>query len=161
MNLISTPRHWLPQLVDIMLTLIAWIVFVWLMVNGVTDLLADQEQGPRIDMGTELLSGLDSLLLYLVLSLLVAGVLIFWATYQKRQAAGFERRQRVPIISDETLSTSFRIDPRLLKLLQGQQVMTVHNDGDGRVLSVEMPDLQKHYAARKQLTQPELVGEQS
>ncbi|WP_022961635.1 poly-beta-1,6-N-acetyl-D-glucosamine biosynthesis protein PgaD [Halopseudomonas pelagia] len=161
MNLIYTPRHWLPRLIDIILTLIAWVVFVWLLYNGITDLIADQRQGPRIEMGTQLLSGLDSLLLYLVLSLLVACILSIWAAYRKKQAAGFERRKRVPIMSDETLSTSFGVDHRLLKLLQEQQVLTVHNDEHGQLLSVEMRDLNKHYAARKPLVKPELVGELS
>lgn len=157
MNLIHTPRHWLPRLVDIVLTVIAWLVFIWLMYNGIIDLIDDQKQGPRIEMGTQLLSGLDSLLLYLVLSLLVACILSVWAAYRKRQAAGFERRKRVPIMSDTTLSGSFGVDPRLMKLLQEQQVLTVHNDDDGHLLSVEMPELRKHYAARKQAQKPETV----
>lgn len=161
MNLIRTPRHWLPRLVDIILTVIAWVVFIWLMYNGIIDLIDDQKQGPRIEMGTQLLSGLDSLLLYLVLSLLVACILSIWATYRRKQAAGFERRKRVPIMSDATLSSSFGVDPRLTKLLQEQQVLTVHNDEDGHLLSVEMPDLNKHYAARKQQAKPELVGERT
>lgn len=160
MNLIHTPRHWLPRLVDIVLTVIAWVVFIWLMYNGIIDLIDDQKQGPRIEMGTQLLSGLDSLLLYLVLSLLVACILSIWATYRKRQAAGFERRKRVPIMSDTTLSGSFGVDPRLMKLLQEQQVLTVHNDDDGHLLSVEMPELKKHYAARKQ-QKPVLIGDRT
>lgn len=157
MNLIHTPQHWLPRLVDTILTLIAWVVFIWLMYNGIIDLINDQKQGPRIDMGTPLLSGLDSLLLYLALSLVMGCVLSIWAAYRKRQAAGFERRKRVPIMSDNTLSGSFGIDLRLLKLLQGQQVLTVHNDENGHLLSVEMPDLKKHYAARKEEQRPERV----
>tara|TARA_R110000822_G_scaffold21702_1_gene68341 strand:+ start:5931 stop:6416 length:486 start_codon:yes stop_codon:yes gene_type:complete len=159
MNLIHTPRHWLPQLVDIILTIIAWVVFVWLMYNGIVDLIDDQRQGPRIEMGTQLLSGLDSLLLYLVLSLMVAGILSIWAVYRRKQADKFERRKRVPDISDTTLSSSFGVDPRLMKLLQEQQVLTVHNDDDGHLLSVEMPELKKHYAARKKQQKPDLVGE--
>lgn len=161
MNLIYTPRHWLPRLVDIILTLIAWVVFIWLLYNGILDVMADQRQGPRIEMGTQLLSGLDSLLLYLVLSLLVACILSIWAVYRKRQAAGFERRKRVPDMSDETLSDSFGIDHRLLSLLQGQQVLTVHNDEHGGLLSVEMRDLKKHYAARKQSVKVQLETERS
>ncbi|MFN3579116.1 MAG: poly-beta-1,6-N-acetyl-D-glucosamine biosynthesis protein PgaD [Pseudomonas sp.] len=161
MKLIRTPRHWLPRLVDILLTVIAWVLFVWLMYNGIIDLIADQRQGPRIELGTELLSGLDSLLLYLVMSLLVACVLTMWASYRRDQAAGFERRQRVPIMSDETLSSSFGVNPRLMQLLQKQQVLRVHNDEHGHLLSVEMPELNKHYAARKKRAAPELTSEQS
>lgn len=160
MSLIYTPRHWLSQLVDIMLTVIAWIVFVWLVYGGILDLMTDQGQGPRIEMDTPLLSGLDSLLLYLMLSILVACILIFWATYRKKQAAGFERRKRVPIMSDETLSNSFGVDLSLLKILQQQQVMTVHNGEDGGFLSVEMPALHQHPATRKKQVKPALVGEQ-
>jgi biofilm PGA synthesis protein PgaD len=159
MNLIRTPRHWLPRLFDITLTLIAWVVFAWLLYNGIIELIADQRQGPRIDTDTQILSGLDSLLLYLVLGLLVACILIVWAKYRKKQAAGFERRKRVPIMSDASLSSSFGVDPRLLKLIQKQQVLTVHNDDEGHFLSVEMPELKKHYAARKKQVKSALFTE--
>lgn len=160
MNLICTPRHWLPRMIDITLTLCAWALFAWLLyigLMGLTGLMSDQGQGLRIDMDTLLLFGLESLLLYLLLSLTIASVLSIWATYRKKHAAGFKRRQRVPIMSDETLSDSFRVDHRLLQLLQKQQVLTVHNDEYGHVLSVEMPELKKHYVALKQTVKPELV----
>lgn len=161
MNLIRTQRHWLPQLLDIILTLIAWVVFAWLLYNGIIELIADQTRGPRIDVSIQLLSGLESLLLYLVLSLLVACTLIIWATYRKKQAAGFERRRRVPIMSDAILSSSFGVSSQLLKLLQEQRVLIVHSDDDGHLLSVEMPELNKHYTARTKPVKPELLAEQA
>lgn len=157
MNLICTPRHWLPKLIDSTFTLIAWGLFVWLLSIGFIGLLADQSQGLRIDTSALLLFGLESLLFYVVLSLSIAIVLSTWATYREKRAAGFKRRRGVPILSDEALSDSFRVDHRVLQLVQKQQVLTVHNDEDGHFLSMDMPAMEKPYVEPKQPVKLEVL----
>lgn len=157
MTLICTPRHWLPRLIDTAFTLFAWGLFGWLLYIGIVGLLAEQDRGLRIEMDALLLFGMESLLFYLVLSLSIAILLSTWATYREKQAAGFTRRKWVPIMSDEALSDSFRVEHRLLQLVQEQQVQTVHNDEHGHFLSVDMPDVEARYLAIEQPVKPEVV----
>lgn len=157
MNLIYTQRHWLPRLIDITVTLIAWAAFAGLLYIGFMGLMADQRQGLHIDMGALMLFGMESLLFYLALSLSMASVLSIWAAYREKQAAGFKRRKRVPIMSDQALSDSFRVDHRLLQLVQEQQVLTVHNDEQGHFLAVDMPGLEQRYLALDPPVEPEVV----
>lgn len=140
MNLIRTPRHWFPQLVDIVFTLIAWLVFIWLLLGNIRGIMIDERQGPRMQLGVNTLSGVDSLVLYLILSLLVAATIIIWAGYRRRQAAGYERRARVPNLSEETLSRNFGVDATLMRELQNRQLMTLHNDREGNLQSAELPE---------------------
>lgn len=157
MTLICTPRHWLPRLIDIAFTLFAWGLFGWLLYIGIIGLLAEQGRGLHIEMDALLRFGLESLLFYLLLSLSIAIVLSTWATYREKRAAGFTRRQWVPIMTDEALSDSFRVEHRLLQLVQEQQVLTVHNDEHGHFLSVDMPEVEALYVAPKQPVEPEVV----
>lgn len=157
MNLICTPRHWLPRLIDTTFTLFAWGLLGWLLYIGITGLLAEQSRGLRIELDALLLFGLESLLFYIVLSLSIAIFLSTWATYREKRAAGFTRRKWVPIMTDEALSDSFRVDHRLLQLVQEQQVQTVHNDEHGHFLSVDMPEVEARYGAPKLPDKPEVV----
>lgn len=140
MNLIRTPRHWLPQLVDIVFTITAWLVFIWLLLGSIREIIIDERQGPRMELGVNALSGMDSLVLYLILSLLVATTIIIWSGYRRHQAGGYERRARVPNLSEEALSRNFGVDATLMKELQSCQLMTLHNDGEGNLHSVELPE---------------------
>ncbi|WP_150304832.1 poly-beta-1,6-N-acetyl-D-glucosamine biosynthesis protein PgaD [Pseudomonas saliphila] len=157
MTLICTPRHWMPKLIDTAFTLAAWGLLAWLLYIGIAGLLAEQSQGLRIEMDALLLFGLESLLFYLVLSLSIAIVLSTWATFREKRAARFTRRKWVPIMSDEALSNSFRVEHRLLQLVQEQQVQTVHNDEHGHFLSVDMPEVEARYGVSKLPDKPEVV----
>lgn len=59
-------------------------------------MIADDQQGPRLSLGTEFLLTLDTLLIYLLVALLIGAVLLVWAKYNEQRASGYERRERMP-----------------------------------------------------------------
>lgn len=79
--LIRTQQKWLPRSIDALLTLAAWVGFGYLLVQGVAAVIANDQQGPRLSLGTEFLLTLDTLLIYLLVALLIGTVLLVWAKY--------------------------------------------------------------------------------
>lgn len=139
MTLIKTPQHWLPRLVDTLLTLVAWAGFIYLVVEGVVMLLASGWHGPRLEWGSQLLRTMDTLLIYIVCSLLIGVVLLGWAKYNQVRAARYERRLRMPDLSRQALSCSFNVSVETLSRLHSSQVVTLHNDELGSLVWVELP----------------------
>ncbi|KES25537.1 MULTISPECIES: poly-beta-1,6-N-acetyl-D-glucosamine biosynthesis protein PgaD [unclassified Pseudomonas] len=139
MNLIKTPQHWLPRSLDVLLTLCAWAIFVWLMERGIASLLASGWRGPRLDWSGQFLQTLDTLMVYVLCSALIAALLVSWARYNQIRAARYERRSRMPDLSRQALSRSFNISGDTLARLHGAQVVTLHNDEHGNLVWVENP----------------------
>lgn len=137
--LIRTQQKWLPRSIDALLTLIAWVGFGYLLVQGVAAVIADDQQGPRLSLGTEFLLTLDTLLIYLLVALLIGAVLLVWAKYNEQRASGYERRERMPDICEVGLSENFQVSLPVLDCLQNQQVLILHNHEHGALAAIEFP----------------------
>jgi biofilm PGA synthesis protein PgaD len=145
--IIRTQQHWLARAVDIVLTLIAWAVLLWLIVDSVSDIRRADQLASSLRAGQHFLATMESVLLYVLLGCLMAAVLFGWARYNQVRAGWYDRRHRIPDISSETIARSFQVDHSLLERIQGQQRMILHHDRSGALRSVELPGLGQHLEA--------------
>ncbi|MDF3931063.1 poly-beta-1,6-N-acetyl-D-glucosamine biosynthesis protein PgaD [Pseudomonas citronellolis] len=137
MSLIKTPQHWLHVAIDGALTLGAWASFVYLLVRGFEAMADASRNGPQLDFLHELIRTCGTLAAYALCATLIGLLLFAWAKYNEIRARRYARRQRMPDISAQTLSKSFRITSETYLRLRAQQVLTLHNDQVGDLIWVE------------------------
>ncbi|SFM26388.1 poly-beta-1,6-N-acetyl-D-glucosamine biosynthesis protein PgaD [Marinobacter zhejiangensis] len=133
MMLIQTQQHWLPRLLNIIFTLLAWAAFAYLMIDGINTLLHGGPRPKEFSLPGEFFATLHSLLWYLVMAAALSAVLLGWAKYNERRAARYHRRKRMPDITEAQLAASFGVSVEVLKMMQQEQVLVLFNDGEGRL----------------------------
>lgn len=130
--LIFTARSWLPRLIDLILTLLAWCGFIWLFTTGLLHILHTTPYGgPR-----PLTSGMDTLTLYFAIALFNALVLIGWAKYNQMRFRT-ERRRRRPGLEQDEVAESFAISESDVSILNSNDLLRVSHDRQGRITGVE------------------------
>jgi biofilm PGA synthesis protein PgaD len=136
MKIIRTRQRPLLLVIDVLVTLVAWIGLLFLLIRGLWPLVETHVGGPRIDNSA--FDALGTLQIYLWVALANALVLIGWARYQQRKSRSFaQRRLPSPVIDDQGLSKSFKLCDDRLQKLRTPGVMTIHNDQDGDISHVE------------------------
>lgn len=136
MKIIRTRQRPFLVVIDVILTLLAWIGLLFLLVRGLWPLIETHAGGPRIDNSA--FEALGTLQVYLWVALVNAVILIGWARYQQRKSRSFaQRRLPSPVIDDQGLSKSFKLCDERFQKLRTPGVMTIHNDQDGDISHVE------------------------
>ena len=134
MKIIRTRQRPFLVVIDVFLTVLAWIGLLYLLVRGLWPVI-DTHDGPRID--ASFFDALGTLQIYLWVALLNAVILITWARYQQRKSKSFaQRRLPAPVVDDQGLSKSFKLSGDRLAKLRTPGSMTIHNDQDGDVSHV-------------------------
>lgn len=130
--LIFTEQRLLPRVIDVILTLIAWIGFSYLIYKGLITALADSPfMGLRPFFTT-----LNTVSFYAIVALVNGLVLIFWAKYNQMRFR-VERRNRKPGLEDNELAVSMHITPQLALELNKGRVVTVYHHESGEIEHVE------------------------
>ncbi|MDT9675701.1 poly-beta-1,6-N-acetyl-D-glucosamine biosynthesis protein PgaD [Pseudomonas sp. JV414] len=134
MKIIRTRQRPFLVVIDVFLTVLAWVGLLYLLARGLWPLI-DTHDGPRID--ASFFDALGTLQIYLWVALLNAVILITWARYQQRKSKSFaQRRLPAPVVDDQGLSKSFKLTGDRLAKLRTPGSMTIHNDQDGDVSHV-------------------------
>jgi biofilm PGA synthesis protein PgaD len=134
MKIIRTRQRPFLVVIDVFLTVLAWVGLLYLLARGLWPLI-DTHDGPRID--ASFFDALGTLQIYLWVALLNAVILITWARYQQRKSKSFaQRRLPAPVVDDQGLSKSFKLSGDRLAKLRTSGSMTIHNDQDGDVSHV-------------------------
>ncbi|WP_434708803.1 poly-beta-1,6-N-acetyl-D-glucosamine biosynthesis protein PgaD [Pseudomonas sp. R1-1] len=136
MKIIRTRQRPVLLVIDVLITLVAWVGLLFLLIRGLWPLVETHAGGPRIDNSA--FDALGTLQIYLWVALVNAVVLIGWARYQQRKSRSFaQRRLPSPVVDDQGLSKSFKLCDERLQKLRTPGVMTIHNDQDGDISHVE------------------------
>lgn len=134
--LIFTQQRWLPYLVDVLLTAIAWAGFVYLFFTGFLNVIQHRVV-PGEHLHFELFfATVETLLFYLLVGVINALILSIWAKYNQIRHGGDERRQSIPVLKDSQLISSFDISPQMLDLFHNHQIVTVMHDEQGGISRV-------------------------
>lgn len=147
--LVKTQPHWLPRLLDVALTLLAWAGFFYLLYNGIHALLVVGWQGPDLTFGRRFLATLDTLVIYLVVALLIGLLLLLWAKYNQFRAARLQRLSRAPDVGGDELAESLGLSLDAFNCLQKQQVLILHHDDHGQLVAIEFPDTGLRQSAQR------------
>ncbi|QJP93199.1 poly-beta-1,6-N-acetyl-D-glucosamine biosynthesis protein PgaD [Pseudomonas fluorescens] len=135
MKIIRTRQRPFLVVIDVILTVLAWVGLLYLLVRGLWPLIETHAGGPRIDHSA--FEALGTLQIYLWVALVNAIILISWARYQQRKSRSFaQRRLAAPVVDDDGLSKSFKLCDDRLQKLRSPGVITIHNNQDGDVSHV-------------------------
>ncbi|WP_207867069.1 MULTISPECIES: poly-beta-1,6-N-acetyl-D-glucosamine biosynthesis protein PgaD [Pseudomonas] len=135
MKIIRTRQRPFLVVIDVILTVLAWVGLLYLLVRGLWPLIETHAGGPRIDHSA--FEALGTLQIYLWVALVNAVILISWARYQQRKSRSFaQRRLAAPVVDDDGLSKSFKLCDDRLQKLRSPGVITIHNNQDGDVSHV-------------------------
>lgn len=143
--LIHTRQGRWMRFVDVVVTLLAWAGFLLLFGRGIYGIL--QHQGLTVASRLQtFLATADTLMGYLVIAGVNAGVLATWALYNQIRRR-VERRGKIPALDDAKLAVSFQLTPQLLHSLRSQRVIVVHHNEHGGIAGVEAraaPEMGSH-----------------
>lgn len=135
MKIIRTRQRPILVVIDVILTVVAWVGLLLLLMRGLWPLLETHAGAPRIDSSA--FDALGTLQIYLWIAVVNAVILIAWARYQQRKSRSFaQRRLPSPVIDDAGLSKSFKLCDDRLQKLRTPGVMTIHNDQEGDISHV-------------------------
>ena len=125
--LIMTERSQLLRVIDIVLTIIAWVGFLWLIYQGIALVLGAHTW--TLIIGT--------LVFYALIALANSVLLILWARYNQARFRE-ERRERREALSEGQLALRFGLIPDVLEKLYRAQIARVYYDEDGKELQVKV-----------------------
>lgn len=131
--LIRTERRWLPRTIDCVLTLLAWVAFIYLFLNGFISVLQHKPSAQEHRHFGLLFATVSTLASYLIIGLVNALVLMTWAKYNQVRRR-VERRSRIPALTCEQMRDSFRLPEELQQLLRTHQICSIHNDDEGHIV---------------------------
>lgn len=130
--LIFTELRPMPRLIDILLTLFAWVLFIWLIYSG----LALALEHTILSEIRPFFMTLDTMTIYTVVALFNGIVLIGWAKYNQYRFR-VERRHRRPGLEEPELASSLHISEKLTHELGMARVVTVFHDDNGDIDHIE------------------------
>ncbi|MEH5011508.1 poly-beta-1,6-N-acetyl-D-glucosamine biosynthesis protein PgaD [Phytobacter diazotrophicus] len=131
--LIFTEQRLFPRMLDVFLTLVAWLGFCWLIYSGlVVAIKHDPFMGVRPFYTT-----LSTLSVYLLVACMISLTLIGWAKYNQLRFR-VERRRRRPGLEAHEVAASFNITPELAQAMSRAQVFTLAHYDTGAIDRVWM-----------------------
>ena len=125
--LIFTEQRLLPRVIDVLLTIFAWVAFLHLIHEGLVIALME----PRHMEVRPFFNTLDTVTFYIFIALMNGLFLIGWAKYNQFRFR-VERRSRRPGLEDHELAESLRITRELVTELNKARVLTVHHHESGK-----------------------------
>jgi biofilm PGA synthesis protein PgaD len=131
----STARH----AVDWVLTLLAWLVFLYLFAKGIWAVGTNQVHGLDMPFLSRALPSVDTLAIYGLAMLVQACLLILWAVYNWSRFRGKTRRAAAVSLTEQKLSRSYGVDSSMLLTLQKNPVSVIHHTPDGGISAISAP----------------------
>jgi len=139
--IITTRRSRVRYLLDVVVTALGWVMFVYLFGAGILNLVQGRAQGPDAPfLPQELVDSLGTLAGYTVLMLVFAAIFILWFQYNehfgKYAKYGRYRRQDIPAVSAEQLRRNLGVTPVQFDTAQSARVLVVEHDDKGAVIGI-------------------------
>jgi biofilm PGA synthesis protein PgaD len=130
--LIFTEQRIIPRVIDVVLTIMAWIGFTYLIYTGLINALINSPfMGVRPFFTT-----VNTIMCYGIIALVNGVILIGWAKYNQYRFR-VERRNRRPGLERKELAQSLQITEEQALVLNVGRVMTVFHNENGEIAHVE------------------------
>lgn len=133
MNIIKTPRSCVSAAIDIILTALAWLGFLYLFGDGIVSILREDTPGLDVPLVSRLLPQMHSLVIYAVVGGSLGILLFLWADYNANRFRRLDRRKAPIILPYESLAASFGVDLMQVQTLHSSQTVRIHHTEDGRI----------------------------
>ena len=134
--LIHTEQRAIPRWIDIIITALAWVGFIFLFAKGFFDMIGRAPNMGPIPFRLYILSGLTTIALYVAIALFNAVIIIVWAKYNQVRFQ-VERRGHRPSLDDDELASSMDLSGEMIAKLKAGSCMTLYNDEHGQLLEVK------------------------
>lgn len=131
--LIFTEQRLWPRLIDILLTILAWVGFIYLFMVG---LFYVSHNSPKPFTATVFTSELGAIILYIAIAIFNAFLLIGWAKYNQRRFR-IERRRHRPALTHTEVAQSFTLEQKLFDTLRQSKVSSITYDNHGHIIGVD------------------------
>ncbi|WP_338885069.1 MULTISPECIES: poly-beta-1,6-N-acetyl-D-glucosamine biosynthesis protein PgaD [Xenorhabdus] len=131
--LIFTEQRLWPRLIDILLTILAWVGFIYLFMVG---LFYVSHNDPKPFTATLFTSELGTIILYIAVAIFNAFLLIGWAKYNQRRFR-IERRRHRPALTHTEVAQSFTLEQKLFDTLRQSKVSSITYDNHGHIIGVD------------------------
>ena len=137
--IIRTSRSRLHTFVDVVLTAIAWIAFIYLFGTSLVEILRGyREGGPDIPPIERFLPTMGTLGIYALVALVNAAILIAWAMYNAARFRGKDRRHPPAALSNAQLAQSFGLPLQQRADSAAAKSMTIHHGKDGDIEGIDI-----------------------
>lgn len=130
---IRSARGKLRSSVDLILTLLAWGIFLYLLWQGLQSAVGPSESAPPSNH-LQLVFG--DIVGYLLVIALQGVLLLLWASYNRLRFKGKVRRSASSPVSDIKLMHDYQIDTDCLKKLRNSAISIVHHTHDGTIRKI-------------------------
>ncbi|MDX3904302.1 MAG: poly-beta-1,6-N-acetyl-D-glucosamine biosynthesis protein PgaD [Pigmentiphaga sp.] len=134
---ITTKRTRLRYLLDVVLTAIAWIVFLYLFARGMIAVVEGRMAGLDAPFWSGAFPTMRTLAVYAALAVINALILFAWAWYNWRRFRGLDRRSAPAPMKPERLATGFGVSAELLARMESARILVVHHTEDGLIAAVD------------------------
>lgn len=134
--IIYTPRSRVGYLLDVVLTLIAWIAFFYLLAGGILAILEGRLRGPDVPFWGAFLPTIGTLSSYVLVAAINAAILVGWAVYNHWRFGGVDRRKSPPPVRIAQLAHSFMLVPNTIREACAAKIMVIHHDEAGRITRI-------------------------
>ncbi|MBD2785147.1 poly-beta-1,6-N-acetyl-D-glucosamine biosynthesis protein PgaD [Xenorhabdus sp. DI] len=114
--LIFTEQKLSLRLIDILLTILAWVGFIYLFMVG-------------------LFNASHNITPYIVIAIINALLLIGWAKYNQHRFK-IERRRHRPALTHAEVAQSFMLEQKLLDTLRQSKVSSISYDNHGHIIGI-------------------------
>lgn len=136
MPIITTRCSRIAQIIDSLLTAIAWCGFFYLVIQGVSTLFASTTEYPD-GFATQFPLIMHTLAIYLAVAAFNAMILVLWAKYHKIFFRKLGHRHAVSKLDDETLASSFSLSCQQLREMQYSRMAVIHHTPEGNIAGME------------------------
>ena len=136
---IRTQRSALRKAIDWILTICAWVLFVYLFANGIWAVGTNRMEGLDMPFLSRALPSIDTLGIYGLAMLLQAAILLIWALYNWSRFHGKTRRTQAAALPDEKLKRSYGIDQSTLDTLRLSNISVIHHEPEGNISAITHP----------------------
>jgi len=133
--IITTRRSSVRYLLDIVLTALGWIFFIYLFAAGIFAILSGEVQGIKVTLvPVEFISAAQTVINYAVIALINANVLVGWAVYNQFRFSGKDRRKPPKPLTEKQLQNSFSVSPSIFHEIQNAAVMVIYHEEKNAML---------------------------
>ncbi len=129
--LILTEQRPIPRLIDSLLTILAWVGFIYLFTMGLWIFSHHDARLSTLPLSSEL----NAIALYIAIAIFNALLLIVWAKYNQRRFS-IERRRHRPALTHAEIAQSFILEQALLETLRQSKVSSITYDNQGHIIDI-------------------------
>lgn len=124
---------------DCLLTVLAWCVFIYLFARGITALPTQSGSSIALPWLSAILPALSDISIYVLAMVLQACILFLWARYNHWRFHGIQRREPPAPLPASELQAYYGISTETLQRLRTASISVIHHDADENIVRITHP----------------------